>query len=94
MELLRYQIFLAYGFAFGAVWVYGLMNIDEFQFPHAGKLAVIYAPVWGVLLLGIYLLSRLVLGVLSYRDCPDAAKEIEMQIAEARKALKARKIVS
>lgn len=91
--LLRYQIFLAYGCAFGAIWLYGIRNIDKLELPEVGNVIVVYAPVWGVLFLGIYLLSRLVLGVFSFRDCPDAAKEIEMQIAEARNAMKARKII-
>jgi len=102
MGLLRYQIFLTYGVTFLSVWYYGLQHVDEWSAlsssssssPALLHLAITYAPVWAVLVLAVFLLTRLILGVLAYQDCPEAATEIEQQIRQARVELKKRKIIS
>jgi hypothetical protein len=53
----------------------------------------LYAPVWMILGLGIYLFLRLILGVLAFRDCPDAASELEAEIVQAKIELRKRKIL-
>lgn len=89
MGLLRYQIFLSYGILFFSVWYYCL-KVDDFGLP---PLLVTFAPLWALFALGLSLLLRLFLGVLAYKDCPEAAEEIERQIVEARVEMKRRKIV-
>jgi Dolichol-phosphate mannosyltransferase subunit 3 (DPM3) len=54
---------------------------------------VIFAPVWAVLVLGFYLLSLLVYGVFTYRDCPEAALELESEIKEAKIEMKRRGVI-
>ena len=92
--MLRYQVFLAYCVAFLAVWYYGLQKREELELPPTLDLLVVFAPVWGVLTLGVYLLTRLIIGVFTYQDCPEAAEEIEKQIAEARAEMKKRRITT
>jgi hypothetical protein len=54
---------------------------------------ITFAPIFAIVLLGIYLLSRLIIGILAFEDCPDAAKEIDTQIAEAKTEMKRRKVI-
>lgn len=56
-------------------------------------IVITFAPIFAIILLGLYLLSRLVIGVLAFEDCPDAAKEIDTQIAEAKTEMKRRKLI-
>jgi Dolichol-phosphate mannosyltransferase subunit 3 (DPM3) len=108
MPPLRYQVFLSYGVAFLATWLYCLINKDTIIASAATATAnhtntpalqqildiiITFAPIFAIVLLGIYLLSRLILGVLSFEDCPDAAKEIDTQIAEAKTEMKRRKVI-
>jgi len=107
MGLLRYQIFLVYGIAFVSVWYYALQRKDEIV-RAAGdtvfvggmispKLLVIlvdWAPLFAVLALGLYAFLLLVIGVIKFRDCPEAAAELEVQVAQAKKELKKKGIVS
>jgi hypothetical protein len=58
------------------------------------RLFRLYAPIWMILGLGIVLFLRLIVGVLSFRDCPEAASELEAEIEQAKIELKKRKIIS
>ena len=89
--LLRWQLFAAYGAAFAAIWGFALKSMAEEE---QKNLLVEYAPVWAILALGIYAGVSVLYGVANFRDCPEAAKEIEQQVAEARKELKRRGIIS
>jgi len=86
--LLRYQIFLGYGALFLAVWFYALSKQQD----DARSLMVELAPVWAVLVLGVYAASSLVYGVLTFKDCPEAAKELEQQVSEAKAEMRKRGI--
>jgi len=80
---------------FIAVW-----NIAATSKPdHVGSLPLAdvlidWAPVWAVAALGVYAVVSVMYGVANFRDCPEAAKEIEQQVIEARKELKRRGIIS
>jgi Dolichol-phosphate mannosyltransferase subunit 3 (DPM3) len=87
MGLLRYQIFLTYGAVFLSAWYYCVVNAAT------PSLLVTFAPVWGILGLGAFLFVRLLVGVATYQDCPDAEREIDQQILEARAEMKRRKIL-
>lgn len=54
---------------------------------------VVFAPILGVVGIGLYLLARLAIGVASYQDCSEAATEIDFQIKEAKAELTKRKII-
>lgn len=87
MGLLRYQVFLTHAAVFAATWYYFLTKTPD------ASAWVTYAPIWAILVLGIFLFSRLVYGVLTYQDCPDAEREIDQQIVEARAEMKRRKVL-
>jgi hypothetical protein len=94
MGLLRYQVFIAYGAVFLAIWYKALSfrNEAKVELSKDVDLLIAYAPVWAVLGLGIYAVSNLIIGVSNMSDCPDAAKEIEQNVKEARKDMKKRGI--
>ena len=81
--LLRYQIFLEAVLFFLSVWYAALYLKDH------GPL-VAYAPIWAILLLGLYALGTIGLGLLNFKDCPEAAAEIEQQVKEAKVEMKKR----
>jgi Dolichol-phosphate mannosyltransferase subunit 3 (DPM3) len=91
--LLRYQVFLTYGVTLLAIW-YWCWTQNELvdSLPLVGVF-ISFAPAVFLLILGTYLLIRLFVGVLAFEDCPDAAKEIDCQIAEAKAEMKRRKII-
>ena len=88
MELLRYQIFAATGVSLLSIWL-ALLNHSA----TASNPLVLYAPVWSVLLLGLYAIISVILGTMSFKDCPEAAAEIETQIKEAKTEMKKRGII-
>lgn len=90
--LLRYQVFLLYAVLFLAVWQGAKMNQDE----TAGigtKILVDFAPLWAVVALGVYALSTIIYNVMTFNDCPEAAKEIDENVKEAKAEMKKRKII-
>ena len=107
MPPLRYQVFLSYGVVFLATWWYCLLNKDTIittatatttntanaSLVQVMEIVITFAPIIAIFLLGIYLLSRLIFGVLAFQDCPDAAKEIDTQIAEAKAEMKRRTVI-
>lgn len=88
MELLRYQFFIAIGLSFLSIWLALIKSSDTTVSP-----LVFYAPVWSVILLGLYAISSVVLGLVTLRDTPEAAAEIERQVVEAKAEMKKRGIV-
>jgi hypothetical protein len=94
MGLLRYQVFITYGAVFLAIWYQALSFRSEAKADLSLKvdLLIKFAPVWAVLALGIYAVCNLVHGVVNMSDCPDAAKEIDQNVKEARKEMKKRGI--
>jgi Dolichol-phosphate mannosyltransferase subunit 3 (DPM3) len=98
MGLLRYQIFLSYTGALVSIWILILRtnhgDHDYFQFQTYTDIGVVLAPLWCVVGLGVYLLSLLLYGVLTYQDCPEAARELEKEISEAKNEMKQRGIIS
>ncbi len=91
--MLRYQVFAAYGFAFLAIWSMALQKRAQYALSNEVSLLIELAPLWVVIAIGIYLLTLLVHGVLNFKDCPEAAAELEQEIAVARVELKSRGII-
>jgi hypothetical protein len=94
MGLLRYQVFIAYGAVFLAIWYKALSFRKEAKglLSNEVDLLIQFAPVWAVLGLGIHAISNVIIGVTDMSDCPDAAKEIEQNVKEAREDMKKRGI--
>jgi len=88
MELLRYQIFIAIGVPFLSIWLALIKGFDTTLNP-----LVLYAPIWSVILLGLYATGSIVFGLMSFKDTPEAATEIERQILEAKTEMKKRGVL-
>jgi dolichyl-phosphate mannosyltransferase polypeptide 3 len=94
--LLRYQVFIAYGGAFMALWYAVLQNQEAIMqgtsFPNATELAIRWAPLWGIVALGLYAVIVVGHGMLTFQDFPEAVAELELQVKEARAEMKKRGI--
>lgn len=90
--LLRWQVFAAYGATFLAIWYYALNAKKEWPNENL-DLLIDFGPVWAILALGIYAASSVVIGVINFRDCPEAAVELNQEIIEAKAELKRRGII-
>ena len=88
MELLRYQIFLGIGVAFLGIWFALIRGSSAVESP-----LLFYAPVWAIVFLGIYAVGSVVIGLLGFKDTPEAAAEIDQQVLEARAEMKRRGII-
>jgi dolichyl-phosphate mannosyltransferase polypeptide 3 len=88
--LLRYQVFLGYGFLFLAVWYAALSSQKDMESPNP---LIVYAPVWAIILLAIYGIGSIAYGVAVFEDMPEAAAEMEKQIVEARQEMKKRGVI-
>ena len=88
--MLRYQLFLGYGVAFAAVWYAALQRKGEIASTlgtSVTSVVVDYAPIWAILVLGVYAVLSVAYRVATMADYPDAAEEIDMQVKEAKAAL-------
>lgn len=96
MGLLRYQIFLSYGIVFIAIWQTLLkqedtviksasekLNIPSFHL----RILIEYAPIWLIVSLGVYAVSSIGISMLNFKDCPEAAAEIDQQVKQAKAEL-------
>lgn len=83
--MLRYQLFLAVGVSFLSVW-YAALQVSD-------NPLVLYAPAWAILLLAIYAISSIAIGLVNFRDTPEAATEIEQQVKEAKSEMTKRGII-
>jgi Dolichol-phosphate mannosyltransferase subunit 3 (DPM3) len=102
MALLRYQLFLCYGLGFGAVWYQALQHLDAVRSTEAEaatplspwiNVAVVFAPLWVLVGLGVYAVASIAIGVSNFRDCPEAAIELDKQVQEAKAEMKRREII-
>ena len=89
MVLLRYQIFVGIGVSFLSIWLALIKGSDSTTL----NPLVLYAPVWCIISLGLYALGSIVLGLMSFKDTPEAAAEIEIQILEAKAEMKKRGVL-
>ena len=86
MGLLRYQLFLGFGVAFLAVW-YGMLATGT------SNPLYVYAPIWAIIMLGIYAVGTITTGVMNCKDFPEAAAEIERQVKEAKEEMTKRGVI-
>jgi len=83
--MLRYQVFLSIGVLFLSIW-YAVLKISSSPL-------VLYAPLWAIVLLGVYAVVSIGIGLANFKDSPEAAAEIERQVQEAKAAMKKRGII-
>lgn len=82
---LRWQIFGIYVVVLVSIWW-----VTWKAFP---IMIVALAPLWGLILLGLYAISWVVYGVVTLKDNPEAAKELEKEVEEAKQELRKRGIL-
>mmetsp|Transcript_4546 Transcript_4546/g.11406 ORF Transcript_4546/g.11406 Transcript_4546/m.11406 type:complete len:97 (-) Transcript_4546:306-596(-) len=95
MPLLRWQIFGIYGIALCSVWLAGLRWIssdESTDIDFYTRIGIQFGPLWCVVLLGIYAVSWIAYGVITLKDNPDSAKELEQHVKEAKADMKKRGI--
>mmetsp|Transcript_122772 Transcript_122772/g.354897 ORF Transcript_122772/g.354897 Transcript_122772/m.354897 type:complete len:86 (-) Transcript_122772:224-481(-) len=83
--MLRYQLFLSIAAVFLSVW-YSALQVSKDPL-------VVYAPIWAILLLGIYAVASIAIGLANFKDFPEAAAEIERQVEEAKAEMKKRGVI-
>ena len=93
LGLLRYQIFLLYGVLFLAIWQGVKMNQEDETVGTGTKILVDFAPLLAIVALRVYALSTILYNVMTFNDCPEAAKEIDENVKEAKAEMKKRKII-
>ena len=100
MGLLRYQLFLSHLIAFLSLWKILLNNQEKIlqtlspSIPaYLTEFCIRFAPLLLLIGLAIYALSSIGYSMLTFEDCPEAAKEIETQVKEAKIELKKKGVV-
>ena len=99
MALLRYQLFTSYLIIFLALWKALLTNekavVENLSFlpEDISKLCIKFAPLLLLVGLALYALTSIGISMLSFKDCPEAAKEIEDQVKEAKLHLRKKGII-
>jgi hypothetical protein len=92
MALFRYQLFIGYAIALLSIWFMALQKRSEYEDNNAMLLLIYFLPLWAVVAVGVYLLTILIVGVMSFNDVPNAGKELEAEIKEAKAEMKKRDI--
>lgn len=87
LVMLRYQLFLSAAAVFVAVWWAALQSFPDETMVQLG-------PVWAILLLGIYAVGSIAIGLMNFKDFPEAAAEIDRNVIEAKAEMKRRKIIA
>ena len=91
--MLRYQLFLSYIATLVAIW-FGLLSAkSSWNLSSLQDALIRFAPLVALLLFGLYMLVRLVYGVLTFEDHPHAASALEKEVFEARAEMKERGII-
>mmetsp|Transcript_4469 Transcript_4469/g.6634 ORF Transcript_4469/g.6634 Transcript_4469/m.6634 type:complete len:100 (+) Transcript_4469:256-555(+) len=93
--MLRYQVFLSWAALWGAIWYQSMQSIDLVieaspASPDMTRLLVNLLPLWILVALAFYAIFTILYGLATLGDFPQAAAELEKQIVEAKKEMKAR----
>lgn len=76
-----------------AVWIGLLRRSSDWGLSPVQSILIQLAPLVALILLGLYLLFRLLYGVLTFGDHPHAAVALEKEVAKAKIELKKRGII-
>ena len=85
-NLLRYQIFCAYGILFLGLWI-------ALRTENGDNILIDFAPLWLIIVLGIYAVTSIYRGVVNMKDCPEAAAEVDRHVKEAKEELSKKGII-
>ena len=69
------------------------MNQEDETVGTGTKILVDFAPLLAIVALRVYALSTILYNVMTFNDCPEAAKEIDENVKEAKAEMKKRKII-
>lgn len=83
MGILRYQLFFAVWVFFVSIW-WSLIQ------KNMNNLVILYAPIYVLIILGVYAIGFITIGLINFKDMPEAAKELEGEILEAKTELQKR----
>jgi dolichyl-phosphate mannosyltransferase polypeptide 3 len=78
------------GFLFISIWFALIKSSDTREI----NPLLLYAPIWSIIVLGIYAVGSIIIGLISFKDTPEAAAEIDRQVIEAKAEMKKRGIIS
>lgn len=68
-------------------------NINEEMNLYILRMVIELAPLWFILLLGIYAVIWIAYGVITLQDNPNSARELEEQVKQAKEEMKRRGII-
>lgn len=98
--MLRYQVFLAWGAFWAAIW--SILKQCEEQVTETLEFLsipqdvthwfIFLFPVWLLVLLAIYAAFTIIYGIATMKDCREAAAEVEQQIKMAKEEMRRRGI--
>jgi hypothetical protein len=100
--MLRYQVFSSRMVIGLAIWYAILRSSVNSSSSRSGSsssgymgpyIAITYAPIWVILVLGLYAVTVIGMGVFNMRDAPEAATELDQHITQARHEMKHRGII-
>jgi hypothetical protein len=100
--MLRYQVFSSRMVIGLAIWYAILRSSVNNSSSTSGSsssgymgpyIAITYAPIWVILVLGLYAVTVIGMGVFNMRDAPEAATELDQHITQARHEMKHRGII-
>lgn len=91
--MLRYQIVFSWLMLWCSIWIGLCYWVDEYKKPQEIKDVVYILPMYGLICFGAYSLGTIGLSLMAVRDCPEASKELDQQIKEAKKDLKRKGII-
>uniref|UniRef100_A0A061RXF9 Dolichol-phosphate mannosyltransferase subunit 3 n=1 Tax=Tetraselmis sp. GSL018 TaxID=582737 RepID=A0A061RXF9_9CHLO len=85
------KILWAAGFlvAGAALWIPSLRATEDTAY----RVAVLFAPLWGMLVFGLYCALSLLHGVLTFRSCPEEHESLLKDIAKAKAELATLKVL-
>jgi biopolymer transport protein ExbB/TolQ len=93
--MLHYQQFLLAGVAFLAVWYVAALQYQSKDHHNNNNIVLVtYAPIWLVILIGLYALFSVIYGTMTFTDTPEAAQELEQQIQEAQREMTKRGVIT
>lgn len=92
--MLRYQVVFSYVAAFLGIWMALCTYLRSYEVASQVREVVHILPMYALITFGAYSLGTIGLNLMSVRDCPDAAKELDEQIKEAKKDLMKKGIIN
>ena len=91
--MLRYQTVFSYVGTCLLLWMGLCWKLEEYKATKSVKEVVHILPMYALICFGAYSLGTIGLSLMAVRDCPEASKELDKQIKEAKEDLRRRGII-